>query len=656
MELRVVDPKTLLDNPENPRTSAPNVEADRRLAHNIKVVDLLQPPLVRELPDGQLMIIAGHRRRRACVLAKMREMHVIVTSADEKLDGLAAGSENMIREAMTQSEQWRFVDKARREKSHTDAQLARALMVTPAYLKRLSLLAGLHEPILHAIDMGRGPDFNDLKVIAAAPVEEQRAAWAEIFGDMVEDDADPAEYRLNAEDPEDIVPWRELARFLKQARYMAMDARFDEDTAKACGVVWAEDLFGEGGKDNRFTEDGTAYAAAQEQWLADGLPEGGVRMEVGEYGQAAAPDGYRRVLSWMAAEETDVMGYFLNPNTLKIDEMPLRQQEAGEQGAAAPPRSIAPASVAAPKERGAISGTGLTMLGLIRTQALHAALDAVVEDVDPWDLVAALLLALGGQNVSVQTTEREHYSQMSRRETALVTLFPEGVLIRDPALLRQEAVAVLKNVANCTISRHSGSGVTARLMGLLFDADAQMPNMAFDDFLKCFSKPGIMEAGKALKLLPRNTGKEMRHAIMAYVGAEGRWVPEQAGFGPAVEDWKAKLAAMARRSEALASLTADDEEDGDEESGEFDHLFPVEEELYGPGPEGSDEAESIPVETADVGETPDPEGHGDETAELRDAVLEQAVEALAPDDADPEARAAVKAHLDSHLEVVRIAA
>ncbi len=237
MELRVVDPKTLLDNPENPRTSAPNVAADRRLAHNIKVVGLLQAPLVRELPDGQLMIVAGHRRRRACVLAKMREMHVIVTSADEKLDGLAAGSENIIREAMTQSEQWRFVDKARRDKSHTDAQIARALMVTPAYLKRLSLLAGLHEPILHAIDMGRGPDFNDLKVIAAAPVEEQRAAWAEMFEDMVEDDADPAEYRLNAEDPEDVVPWRDLARFLKQTRYMAVDARFDEPWPKP--VAWS---------------------------------------------------------------------------------------------------------------------------------------------------------------------------------------------------------------------------------------------------------------------------------------------------------------------------------------------------------------------------------------------------------------------------------
>jgi hypothetical protein len=294
------------------------------------------------------------------------------------------------------------------------------------------------------------------------------------------------------------------------------------------------------------------------------------------------------------------------------------------------------------------------MLGLIRTQALHAALDKVVEDVDPWDLVAALLLALGGKNVTVHTPEREAYGQMSRRETALATLFPEGVLIRDPALLRQEAVAVLKNVANCTISQHSGSGVTAQLMGLLFDADAQMPNMAFDDFLKCFSKPGIMEAGKGLNLLPRNTGKEMRTAIMAHVGPDGRWVPEQAGFGPAAESWKVKLAAMQRTAEKLASLGA--AQDGDDETGEFDHLIPVEEELYGPDLEEPDEAESIPLETPDAGEAPEPAGAEDDTADLKAALLAQAGEVLSPDDTDPEARAAIKAHLDSHLEVVRIAA
>ena len=419
-------------------------------------------------------------------------------------------------------------------------------------------------------------------------------------------------------------------------------------------MIWTEDLFAEGGKDNRFTEDGSAYAAAQEQWLADCLPEGGVKLEMGEYERAATPEGYLRLQHWMKAEETDVMGYFLNPNTLKIDEIPLRPKEEEKQEATTSPRSIVPANVAAPKERAAISGTGLTMLGLIRTQALHAALDKVVDDVDPWDLVAALLLALGGKNVTVHTPEREPYGQMSRQETALTTLFPEGVLIRDPALLRQEAVSVLKNVANCTISQHSGSGVTAQLMGLLFDADAQMPNMAFDDFLKCFSKPGIMEAGKTLDLLPRNTGKEMRTAIMAHVGLEGRWVPEQAGFGPAIEEWKLNLADMVRRAEMLSSLSGHD--DGDDENGEFDHQIPHEEEIRESDPDRLNEAEVMPTETADAGEPPKSEGAEDDTADLKAALLEQASEVLTPDDTDLGAQAAIKAHLDSHLEVVRIAA
>ncbi|WP_242402597.1 hypothetical protein [Komagataeibacter kakiaceti] len=38
MELREVDPKTLLDNPENPRKSAPNEAEERQLALNVKAV------------------------------------------------------------------------------------------------------------------------------------------------------------------------------------------------------------------------------------------------------------------------------------------------------------------------------------------------------------------------------------------------------------------------------------------------------------------------------------------------------------------------------------------------------------------------------------------------------------------------------------------
>ena len=425
----------------------------------------------------------------------MREMPVLVAASDARLDTLAAGSENIIREAMTQSEQWRFVDQARRDKAYTDAQIARALMVTPAYLKRLSLLAGLHAPILHAIDMGRGPDFNDLKVIAAAPVEEQRAAWAEMFGDMVEDEADPAEYRLNAEDPEDTVPWRELARFLKQARYMAVDACFDDATARACGVVWTEDLFAEGGQDNRFTEDARAYEAAQEHWLTQCLPEGSLRLEAGEYSTALIPEGYQRVQTWMGTQESDVSGYFLNPNSLKIDIIMLRLTGEEPGTSTASPRRSLETVAPAPKERADISGTGQTMVGAVRTLALHAALDAVAGDVDPWDLVAALLLAFDADNVQVHTPEREHYGAPSRRRLAVASLFPDGLLVRDPALLRQEAIAVLKNVANCTLSQHSGSGLPAQIMGLLFHADAHIPSMADEAFLKTFSKPVSRSVG-----------------------------------------------------------------------------------------------------------------------------------------------------------------
>ncbi|SAY49973.1 Chromosome-partitioning protein ParB (plasmid) [Komagataeibacter rhaeticus] len=77
MELREVDPKTLLDNPENPRKSAPNEAEERQLALNVKAVGIIHPPLVRETPGG-LMIVAGHRRRRAAVRAGLKTIQVTV--------------------------------------------------------------------------------------------------------------------------------------------------------------------------------------------------------------------------------------------------------------------------------------------------------------------------------------------------------------------------------------------------------------------------------------------------------------------------------------------------------------------------------------------------------------------------------------------------
>ncbi|MFT9159467.1 MAG: ParB/RepB/Spo0J family partition protein [Acetobacter sp.] len=637
MELRFVDPKSLVDNPNNPRSSAPNIEEDRRLAFNIKAVGVIHSPIVREMEDGRLMIIAGHRRRRASVLAKLPTIHVLVTTTDPKLDGLIAGSENTIRQNMTQAEQWRFVDGMRREKHMSDAQIARALMVTPAYLKQLSVLAGLHEPILDAIDIGRGPDHRELKIIASASPEDQRAVWAELFAECVEDDGDPAEYRLNAEDPDDEAPWTEIARALSQDRYYARDARFDRDMGRARGIAWTEDLFGEGSQDNRFTEDARAYAAAQEDWLAQCLPEGGLLLDVGEHGRPAMPEGFGLVYSYMAKCETDRVGYFLNPGSLKIEEIALR--ESSVPGAAQRRDGTREIVAEKPKERAEISGTGLRIIGDVRTQALHAALDAAEPGVDPWDLIAALLLALHANNVSVQgDSSHEHYRQPSARALAVQALFPDGVLVRDPGLLRHHALTVLKSVMNCGVSLHSGSGLSAQIMGLMFDADAHMPSMAFEDFLRCYSKPGIMNAGQALGLASQETGKAMRQAILAHVGQDGRWVPEAAGFTDAVQAWKAQIEYATRQAAAWAAADGDDTEeefpeDGDDADVEGDSA----------GSPGAD----------DEAEDEAPEASGDT---LKEQLVETALVAtLHGQPPEQDNAQAVRAHLESHLEVIRVA-
>ena len=55
-ELRSVDPQSLADNPQNARRPHRDREG---LAPSIGSLGILNPPLVRQLPDGQLEIIAA---------------------------------------------------------------------------------------------------------------------------------------------------------------------------------------------------------------------------------------------------------------------------------------------------------------------------------------------------------------------------------------------------------------------------------------------------------------------------------------------------------------------------------------------------------------------------------------------------------------------
>jgi ParB family transcriptional regulator, chromosome partitioning protein len=628
MELRHVDPKTLRQNPENPRRSAPDPSEDRKLALNMQTLGVLQPPLVREDTDGGLTVLWGNRRARCAVMAKLKQIPVLVKAADETLDGLAAGSENMVRQDMSRPDEWRLVDKLRREKKLTDKQIAKALMRTPAYIKGLSCLARLHPPMLHAIEIGRGPDDGEEQIIAMAPLAEQRAIWAELFAESVEEGQDPADYLLQADDPDDTIPWRHIALQLKQTRFHARDARFGSSVANAYGIGWEEDLFTPAGEDGRYTTDSTAFEAAQRHWLAQDLPDGGIVMAENHYGSAATPNGYRRLGHWVECTEAEVVGYFLDPRSLAIEECRLGP-DATHVGASVRAQGGMGAGAVqeTPKPRADISGTGEKMIGEIRTQALHKALDAARETVDPWDLVAALLLAFTGGNVSVQGDPTGGYRKTSARKAAIAALFPEGLPVRDPDLLRGHAIAVLKSAANCDVSLHSGSGISAQLLGVLFDADAQMPNMAFEEFLKTFSKPGITRAIEAEGLAAQSTGKEMRAALIAHVG-EARWLPPAAGFAQAADAWKAELEKPARFEARHAAY------DDDDNSDEIDDV-------------DDETGEPLP-NAAEPGTAAEDGGEEETEDQSMAAVAAHFAEQMA---SDPETRA----HFDSHVEFLKVA-
>lgn len=555
-ELRRVDPKTLVPNPNNPRRSKVDPRAEYQMALNTKTIGQIQPPCVRELEDGRLMIVAGHRRVRACIAAKIPEIDVYVREGDDKTHAMAAVAENVVRESMSESDQWNGVVELRNAGA-SDTEICRTFMITPGYLRGLALLAKMHAPIIAAIDAGIGPSHQERNAIARTPVERQRDVWSEIWAESGEGDADPADYQMTAEDFE-YFDWSDFVRTLDQTELYARDFAFDETTAKEAGVVWEEDLFGQGDEDNRYCTSYPAMFKAQTLWAQKELPEGGRLVSANEYGNASVPEGYRNVGYWESALEGDTPISWVRADTLEIKSghmrfVPGREDDGDTTGAF----NVTTVPVSnAPMERADISGTGLKLVGEVRTQALREALSAAREDVDPWDLVGAFVLALSANNVTIQGDHTyDPYGGGSARDRAVGRVFPEGVLVRDPATLREAAVDVLTSFMNCDVSMHSGSGMPAQLLGVLFGADALMSNMAFEEFLKTYSKPGITKVMKAEGLEEKPTGKAMREALLAHVG-KGRWVPEAAGFSEAIPAWKAELARKAKSAAARTEFKA----------------------------------------------------------------------------------------------------
>ena len=81
-----------------------NDEAMRDMAESVKQYGVLSPAIARPLPDGGYELVSGHRRKRACELAELKTMPVIVRKLDDDAAAILVVDSNLQREGLLPSE------------------------------------------------------------------------------------------------------------------------------------------------------------------------------------------------------------------------------------------------------------------------------------------------------------------------------------------------------------------------------------------------------------------------------------------------------------------------------------------------------------------------------------------------------------------------
>ena len=129
----------ILPNPAQPRKIFPQNELES-LAQSIQENGLLQPVTVRK-EAGVYYLIAGERRLRACKLAGIREIPVIITGHRPVDSAVLALLENLQRSDLQMFEQANAIVNLLREWQITQEEAARRLGMSQSYLaNKLRLL------------------------------------------------------------------------------------------------------------------------------------------------------------------------------------------------------------------------------------------------------------------------------------------------------------------------------------------------------------------------------------------------------------------------------------------------------------------------------------------------------------------------------------
>jgi ParB/RepB/Spo0J family partition protein len=552
MHLMKVDPRALKENSDRSRQTKSTPQADALLLATIKAVGLVQPPVIAPETDGGngYIIDSGHRRVKQAIAAGLEEIDVLVVDAANDNGAMRSMVENIAREPLNPVDQWRAIERLV-ALGWTEEAIGIALALPARQIKKLRLLSNVLPAMLDHMAKGDMPNEQQLRAIASANLDEQRDVWKA--------------QKPRKGDPQ--VSWWSVANALSKKRMYARDASFGDDLAQAYGIAWVEDLFAPADEDSRYTTNVEAFLGAQQEWMTIHLPKRGVITDVNSWGQVVLPPKAERVHGKPGKSDRTAM--YLDRDG-KVQSVNFRLPEP-KKGKGAGEAEGADDAIVMPKPRPDVTRTGVEMIGDLRTDALHEALArAPIEDDT---LMALLVLALAGRNISVQSGASSDVYGFARMERHAVQLVDaDGKLAFDRDALRVAARSALIDVLSARENR-TQSGIVARVAGDAIGADGFLASMGTEEFLSCLSRQALERSCKDTPVLPRARVKDTRAALVEHFGEE-RFVHPSAAFVPSaaeVATWRSTSAVVADDD---VDVTVDDAEGVSDDAAALDDVDP----------------------------------------------------------------------------------
>lgn len=153
-ELRELPVDLIVPNPNQPRRHF-DQDALNALAGSLSERGVLQPVLVRPMPDGRYELVAGERRWRAAQAAGLEEIPALVRARDDAAALELALIENMAREDLNPIEEARACEALVDELGLSREQVAKRVGRSRVALSNLLRLLDLPDEAIELLEQGR---------------------------------------------------------------------------------------------------------------------------------------------------------------------------------------------------------------------------------------------------------------------------------------------------------------------------------------------------------------------------------------------------------------------------------------------------------------------------------------------------------------------